>query len=300
MTVNFRAPHRIRTGDRNVCFGETVYDRVASALWALFFAFLLLCMTLICLWLHFVPLAAATSDVTRDSRQPGIEWVTETVPQEMVLADVDPVDVPEPSLDPAAEQYRSQENVSELLAVVSESAASSVESTMMPADSAEQGAEGESGVSFDSRIRQPPALLRQSWVIEITKPRSLSEYTRMLDCFAIEPGVAFPNGEISCLSSVSTSPRVRQISDPAAETRFYTVWSDGSLQELDRQLFESVGIRTSGGKLLQFYSPETERLLEQKSLDFAGRTPEQIRRTWFSLVRVPGGFDFEVTRQTAR
>ncbi len=135
------------------------------------------------------------------------------------------------------------------------------------------------------------------WIIRFAEGSSIDEYARQLDFFGIELGVLLP-GRLVFLSNLSTTPMVREVNTGNGEERLYMTWQGGGTRrEADVKLFQRAGIDANEATIMHFYPRETEQLLLTIEQQFAGRSPQEIRLTYFLVERGGDGFVFRVTRQ---
>ena len=139
----------------------------------------------------------------------------------------------------------------------------------------------------------------QRWFIRYADRVSSDEYARQLDFFKIELGVLQPTGQLVYVSNVSQpKPTTRVSKSGAGEKRLYMTWQSGERRVADEALFKKAGVNVAGGILFHFYPADTERLLATLEQRYANRKPDEIRRTYFVVVKKGRGYDFVVTRQT--
>jgi hypothetical protein len=139
----------------------------------------------------------------------------------------------------------------------------------------------------------------QRWFIRYADDSSLAEYGRELDYFGLELGALLPDGQLVYLKNFSTgTPVKRTASSGKGEQRLYMTWQGGARKQADVQLFAAAGVDASKSVLFHFYPPAAEQLLLRKEYAFAGRKAQEIRRTYFVVVKQGTGYDFVVTRQT--
>lgn len=138
----------------------------------------------------------------------------------------------------------------------------------------------------------------QRWYIRFGDQQSLDEYAQQLDFFGIEFG-AIVDGKLAYVSKLSAPrPQVRTASGGGGETRLYMTWQGGGRKQADLQLFKKAGIEVGQGALFQFYPKPVEETLARLEIAWRNRRVEEIRRTYFEVVRKDGGYAFSVTRQT--
>jgi hypothetical protein len=283
--------HRLVVTERSPVLGETFYDRTTSALWTLFLVAGCVCALLIAIWLQFVDSGVPRSFIkTVPIVVSPREIVQPELPQRLNV-----IQVPEDAASFGARQ-NSESDLPQLFeTVTSASVIESATRTNHKGKANDSETTGlEAGGSFLHRL--PP----RRWSFEISAPRSASEYGRMLDHFGVELGAVFSDNRVVYLSHVSGVSQIRRADNLEAETRIFTVWSAGELVDLDHEFFRSSGVNITGAKLVQFFPPETEEMLQEKAESFAGRTSAEIYHTWFQLVPTADGFTFDVVRQTGR
>lgn len=138
----------------------------------------------------------------------------------------------------------------------------------------------------------------QRWLVKYADQLNLDEYARQLDFFGIEFG-AIVDGKLVYLSKLaSPRPTVRTESSGAEEKRLYMTWQGGSRKQADLQLFQKAGIAVGNGVIFQFYPKDTEDRLARLELAYRNRRANDIRRTYFTVHRIEGGYEFTVAHQT--
>lgn len=139
----------------------------------------------------------------------------------------------------------------------------------------------------------------QRWFIRYADDVSISEYAKQLDHFNIEMGALLPNGQLVLLSKLSTPSPVKTIKTTGkGEDRLYMTWQAGNRKAADVEIFKKAGVDVAGAILFHFYPKATEQMLMQVEFDYAKRKAQEIRRTYFAVVKGRGGYIFVVTRQT--
>lgn len=130
------------------------------------------------------------------------------------------------------------------------------------------------------------------------EPESLQEYALWFDEVGLEIGVLGADNRVHYASGLSGgSPRVRT-GDPGGEGRLYFNSLGGPLYPLDQELARKAGIRDRGELVLQFCTRELQQKLLELERDAAGgRTPAEIQRTVFRVIKKSGRYDFEVEKQ---
>lgn len=137
------------------------------------------------------------------------------------------------------------------------------------------------------------------WFIKFASEASLDEYARQLDYFRVELGVLHPDGRLVYVTQLSKpSPTKREVPTAKGEERLYFTWQGGERQDADIKLLAKAGVQVGQGRILHFYTTETENRLAVVERNFANRKAKEIRRTYFSVVKQGQGYTFEVTRQT--
>lgn len=137
------------------------------------------------------------------------------------------------------------------------------------------------------------------WFIKFANEASIEEYAKQLDYFRVELGVLSPDGRLVYVSRLSqASPTKREVPTAKDEQRLYFTWQGGERQAADIKLLAKAGVQVGQGRILHFYTPETENRLAVVERNFANRKAKEIRRTYFAVVKQGQGYTFEVTRQT--
>ncbi|MCA9060900.1 MAG: hypothetical protein KDA85_20450 [Planctomycetaceae bacterium] len=65
-------------------------------------------------------------------------------------------------------------------------------------------------------------------------------------------------------------------------------------------MFRKAGLDVSQATIVHFYPEATEQLLARLEADYAGKAPQEVRRTIFEVVARGNGFEFVVTEQKYR
>ena len=138
----------------------------------------------------------------------------------------------------------------------------------------------------------------QRWFTRFADNGSLSSYARQLDFFKIELGVVMPDGTLTYISNVASTPKKRTATSGDGEKRLYMNWQgDPARRKADLELFKKIGMDATKGLILHFYPAETEQMLLKIEREYAGRPVKEIRRTYFSVRAAGGGYEFAVERQ---
>lgn len=136
------------------------------------------------------------------------------------------------------------------------------------------------------------------WFVSFAEQDTLDEYAKQLDFFGIELGAILDDGKIVYISKLSTKkPVTRTVNSGAGEKRLYMVWKGGTRRQADVQLFKRAGINAEQSQIFQFYPPDVEQKLAVLERDYRKRKVQEIRRTYFSVIKTPQGYDFRVTQQ---
>lgn len=135
------------------------------------------------------------------------------------------------------------------------------------------------------------------WEVRFPEGNTLDDYARQIDFFHIELAAVGGGKEIEYVSNLSQATPTKRVGQPEQEKRLYMTWRNGTLKNADQQLMARAGVDTKGKLILQFYPPETERLLLTIENAFKGRKPEQIRKTVFEIQPDGQGYKFVVLDQ---
>ena len=133
------------------------------------------------------------------------------------------------------------------------------------------------------------------------KGATLDLYARQLDFFGIEIGIVREGGKIDYAFHLANSkPDTRSITEAYKnELRDWLRWTQGDLEQADRELAEKAGIDPSGGWLLKFVPHDTEVKLWNLEQTRAGtERSKSIKKTQFGVKTVGSGFEFYVIDQT--
>ncbi len=298
-TARTKSAQRSAKAGTPVVLAPTRYDRVVSSLLAALIALTIAVLALIVVWYS--------------NRPPSVR---QTAPMEFVeLAGGDPEGAPdetfklespeEETLDPSLAEVVSEEvQVEEMLETVVELSDKASQQVQEVFDTAPESA-GKPG-SAHGTGRRPLGMgpgsggfpREQRWFVRFPQGDTLDEYVRKLTYFGIELGALFPDGRLVYLSDLDKPrPKTRVVRSGKGENRLYMIWRGGQRRELDIKLFQRAGINVGNAIILHFYPPETERLLAQAEYEYRKRPPQQIRRTYFTVVREGNGYKFVVTKQ---
>jgi hypothetical protein len=137
----------------------------------------------------------------------------------------------------------------------------------------------------------------ERWYVRYAEGQTYEEYARQLDYFGIELG-AIVGGRLAYIKNLSGGkPTVRWSDSGEDEKRLYMTWQGGGRKSSDLQAFRSAGLDVGAAPIFQFYTKEAENTLAALELKYRNRKPSEIRRTYFSVRAIPGGYEFHVTRQ---
>ena len=135
----------------------------------------------------------------------------------------------------------------------------------------------------------------------ISKGATLDLYAGQLDFFGIEIGIVREGGKIDvCLPPRQLETRYPQHHRGLQERAGYWLrWTQGDLEQADRELAEKAGIDPSGGWLLKFVPHDTEVKLWNLEQTRAGtERSKSIKKTQFGVKTIGSGFEFYVIDQT--
>jgi len=278
----------------------TQYDRVSSSMIATVMGLILAVICLVVIWftnrppaprqtapLEFVELAGGVEDGAID------ESFDLESPEEETL---------DPSL---AETVSEETQVQEMLETVVELSDSATSQVQDVYDVAPQNT-GKAGSSKGTG-RRPLGMgpgkggfpREQRWFIRFADGGTLDEYVDQLTFFGIQLSALFSDGRLVYLSKLkSNRPKTKTVKSGTGENRMYMTWRGGNRRQGDMKLFQKAGIDVSGAVILHFYPPETEAMLAQIEFEYRKRPSEEIRRTYFSVVRDRSAFKFVVSKQS--
>lgn len=138
----------------------------------------------------------------------------------------------------------------------------------------------------------------QRWMIRFGDQTNLDAYARQLDYFGIEFGAVVDGKMVYISQLASPRPVMRTVASGAGEKRLYMTWRGGSRKQADLQLFRKAGIEVGTGVLFHFYPKNTEDRLARLELAYRKRRANEVRRTFFAVNSVEGGYEFAVVHQT--
>ncbi len=276
---------------------ESAYDRSTSALWSAFIVIGAACCLLVAIWLQMLPERKADHPVGQGGPH---EIQIESRFQETAEANL-LTDVQTPEQD--EQTFTEFATLHQLMAIVD----AQPTSDGMPKLGTIGESIGAEGDGIDGQLHVTPTQpqkRKHEWFFAVDAPKDQSEYASMLSGLGIELAAVFSDGRIVYLDLAEISRGktsvVRQFDSFEHETRYFTTWNGGDLQVNDRALFEFAGVDVAGAKLIQLIPETLEQQLQEKEAAFAGRSKDQIRRTWFRLAPSANGFVFTVTRQSER
>ncbi len=140
----------------------------------------------------------------------------------------------------------------------------------------------------------------QRWFVRFGDKAGIDEYAKQLGFFGVELGALLPDSRLAYLSKLNQPvPDVRYVKTGKDEQRLYMTWQGGDRRGADVELFKRANIEVGPDTtIFHFYSKATESKLAQLERDYKGRPVGMIRRTYFVVEVVAGGYQFAVTRQT--
>ncbi|MEZ6125895.1 MAG: hypothetical protein R3C49_22435 [Planctomycetaceae bacterium] len=290
-----------RVNGRVPVMSETKFDVATSAQIAAALALAGFALLLIAIWLSNLLPEVTSLPVIMTAGEGGFEDGSpdETLNVESIE---DPTDDPSLSNDQDMTQL---EEITDQVMTLSETASALTEPNAY-SDAAAGGnpgsAEGTGGRPLGTGGGGPGGTKReQRWLVEFADKGDLKSYARQLDFFKIELGCAFRDGRIFYLSSMSTSPNLREARMSSQDQRLFMNWQGGDRVQADQELFVKAGLpNPQEGTVLHFYAPETEQKMAQIELAYANKPVEQIRRTYFQVRRAGSGYEFFVANQKLR
>lgn len=277
---------------------ETSYDRATSGQIALVVGLLLLSGILLAVWLsNFLP-EVVTLPAVFPAGAGGFE---DGDPNETldVESPEDPSDDPSLSND---QQETQLEQITEQIVTLSNNAATMVapnEYTDASGGGNPGSAVGTGGRPYGSGGGGTGGAPNDNrWLVQFAEQGNLKVYARQLDFFGIELGLAFKDGRMFYLSNMSTTNTLRQEKVSSEDQRLFMSWQGGDRVKADRDLLRKANVPdVDDGIPLHFYPKETEAMLTRLELDYGGKQPNQIRRTYFQVEKAGNGYKFRVTQQ---
>ncbi len=136
------------------------------------------------------------------------------------------------------------------------------------------------------------------WVVRFEQS-TLTLYAQQLDFFGIELA-AVGGGRVEYVGNLSNAQPTKRVARTGArEKRMYLTWREGALRQFDLKLLARAKVNTKDKSILQFLPSRVEQNLALLEQQFAGRKPEEIRRTTFGIRNNQGEFSFHVLDQDA-
>ena len=284
---------------REPVIGVTGYDRASAAVIAVVLALVAAVAYLFVQWLSQHEFEANTL--------PPLEMVVlgggdpDGNPDDSPLLESLAEQVPDPSLEELREDETTVEELLETVVDVSDIAANPAPSQATgeaggtPGSAAGTGGRplgfgpGDGGVSAEQR-----------WFVSFADRGSLEEYGRQLDFFGIELGVLdVGDGSLTLVRNFSAgSPTVTRKTSGADDGRLYFLWQGGGRKAADEKLLAKANVAAAEKPVLHFYPQQTEQRLLRLEKGYADREFQDIRRTYFEVVKQGGGYDFKVTQQS--
>lgn len=141
--------------------------------------------------------------------------------------------------------------------------------------------------------------LETEWELLFADDISTEEYAKQIDFFKIEVAAVSKNGKIEYISNVSERKPNRRSGTRTADPRAHIGWKKGTLHAADRRLLSKAGINSEGKELWHFLPAELESQLVRLERAYAGRDPNDIKRTRFRLQakEKSPGYEFVVIEQ---
>jgi hypothetical protein len=137
------------------------------------------------------------------------------------------------------------------------------------------------------------------WFVKFTERGTLDEYAAQLEFFGIELGALMPDGKLLLVSQLTAArPNVRTVIDGQEEKRLYFTWKSGTRKGVDLEILKKAGIDANNALVMHFYPPQTENQLAVLEQQYKNRKANQIKRTYFAVRSIRGGYEFTVTSQT--
>jgi hypothetical protein len=280
---------------------ETGYDITTSALIAAAFGLAAFVGILIAIWLSNMLPEVEVVPIIMESGDGG--WEDGSPDESLnVESPEDPTDDPSLSNDQDMSQL---EEITEQVATLSSTAAALVQPNSFsdPNGGGNPGsASGTGGRPYGTGGGGRGGTKReQRWLVQFADKGDLKAYARQLDFFKIELGCAFPDGRIFYLKDMSTSPSVREERMSSNDKRLFMNWQGGDRVKADIELLTKAGVKdAASGTVLHFYAAETEQMLARLEQEYGGKSPDQIKRTYFQVKRAGSSYEFTVTSQKLR
>jgi hypothetical protein len=279
----------------------TSFDRVSSFMMSAVLAAIVTVIAIVCWWYATRP---ATVPVLQPLELVAAGGYEDGSPDETL--NVESPEEENPFASPVEEQMDEQQIEEVLDAVVELSDRASEQVQQVLAQDAATGGvpgsyRGTGGRPLGEGGGAGGGVARENrWFVKFADQESLEEYSKQLDFFGIELGVAYPQrSELVYVSKFSqATPAKRVVKTGKGEMRLYMTWQGGQRKAADIKLLAKAGVDPSGGIMLQFYPAQTEQLLAQAERSYANRPEREIRRTYFVIVPRGRGYSFAVTQQT--
>ena len=289
-----------RDGRKAPVLQVTPYDRISSTMIAIVLALIGAVACLVVVWFSNRP-----PDVRQTAPMEFVEFpggVEEGAVDESFELESPEEETLDPSL---AETVTEETQVQEMLETVMELSDQAASQVQQVYDVAAQstGTPGSSKGTGRRPLGMGPGERgfprEQRWYVRFAEGGTLDEYIEQLDYFGIQLGVLLSNGQLVYLSDLkSAKPQTKTVTSGAGESRMYMMWRGGQRRQGDVRLFQKAGVDVTGATILHFYPRETEMMMAQLERDYRGRPSEEIRRTYFVVVRDRGAFKFVVKKQS--
>ncbi len=141
------------------------------------------------------------------------------------------------------------------------------------------------------------------WKIEY-ESESIELYAKQLDHFNIILGAfSLNSNDIALVRNMSKGSQV-EMSDRKKESKTLRFEHEKPrMRRWDQNLISAAGVDLSGRRTVQFYPMSTRMILrevEGRHLQSIGRTLNEVRRTFFKVEPVGGGFEYKVREMLFR
>ncbi len=138
---------------------------------------------------------------------------------------------------------------------------------------------------------------RPEWELLLDDDVTAEEYARQIDYFKIEVGAVSKNGKIEYATNVGGPKPDKRVGFTETEYRLRIGWKSGALHAADRKLLAKAGIVSTGKDLWHYFPIDVQKQLQDLEVNYAGRKPEEIRRTRFRIRPKTKGYEFVVLEQ---
>jgi hypothetical protein len=276
---------------------ETRYDHVSSGMIALVLALVVICASLLVWWFSNRPPVQEDFTPVEILEMPG--GIESGSPDESLRVDSPEEEIPDPAVVEEQDEVQIEE-VLENVIELSDQATNQLQPTY-ETDATNSGRVGSASGTGRRALGMGPGVRgvprAERWFITFPERDTIDEYARQLDSFGIQFAVLTPGQPAQILSNFSAAkPAVRTLAQGSSDQLYFS-WQGGSRREADKELCRKAGVNIGNSPVLHLYPKETEAKLAQLESQYAGRPPEQVRRTYFIVQRQGRGYQFVVTRQ---